>query len=349
MSFTISEMDIASASDAELAPLLEMFNTIELELFPRHVAMTVEEFRIFADNPSMEEIRLLVHDGDQLVATATLRHPNDGTNANVLSCSISVHRDHRRRGIGTQLLGLAVETAERKGRTDLQGFIFDTAPAGREFARAIGAELQLEHHENVVRVADLDRELLQSWVDQGPMRAPGYSIRMVEIWPEEMFPDIAHLFHVLERDMPVSPSFEPRVWDAEKVRELQDHYAEGVEAISVFAVHDESGRAVGMTDMIRRKTDPTTWMVSVTMVDPDHRGKSLGKWIKGALNLAALDGWEGGIYEETGNAFINEPMLAINHAMGFEHELTMTDCLLPVDRARSYLEGVRSEGSQEPR
>lgn len=337
MTFTVSEIDIAAATDAELAPLLELVNTIELEVHPRHVDMNAEEFRIFAGNPTMEEVRLLVHDGDQLVATASFRHPNDGTNPEVLSCAIRVHPDHRRRGIGTMLLRRAVEMADEKERPKLQGMIFDTAPAGYEFARAVGAEHQLEFHENVVKVADLDRELLQSWVDQGPTRAPGYSIQFVEIWPEEMFSDIAHLFHVLERDMPVSPSFEPRVWDAERVREMQDHYAEGVDAISVFAIHDESGKAVGMTDMIRRKSDPTTWMVSVTMVDPDHRGKSLGKWVKGAANLAALDQWDGGVYEETGNAFINEPMLAINHAMGFEHELTMTDCLLSVETARTYL------------
>ena len=338
MTFDISETDVATASDAELTAVLEVVNANDRELNPRHVDLTADDFRMFANNPGMKEMRLVVRDEDVIVATGTLRHPDDGTNPDVLQCSIRVLPDHRRRGIGTLLLRRATEVAEEKGRTKLQGFVFDTAPAGGEFARVIGAEKQLEFHENVVRVGDLDPELLQSWVDQGPKRAPGYTIRLVEAWPEEMLSDIAYLFHVLERDMPMSPTFEPREWNAERVREVQEHYAKGVDAISVFAIHDESGRAVGMTDMIRRKTDPTTWMVSVTMVDPDHRGRSLGKWIKGAANLAALDRWEGGVYEETGNAFINEPMLAINHAMGFEHERTMTDILLPVDRARVYLE-----------
>lgn len=339
MTFTISEMDLASTSDADLAPLLDLVNTIELELHPRHVDMTSDELRMFADNPVMEDKRVLVHDGETLVATASLSHPNDGTSPDVIRCAIRVLPEHRRRGIGTMLLKHAVDVADQKGRTQLQGFVFDTVPSGREFAVATGADQQLDYHENVVKVADLDRSLLQSWVDQGPARAPGYSIQLMEVWPDEMFADIAYLFHVLERDMPMSPDFEPREWNADRVRELQDHYADGVDAISVLAIHDESGSAVGMTDMIRRKTDPTTWMVNVTMVDPEHRGKSLGKWIKGAANLAALDRWEGGVYEETGNAFINEPMLAINHAMGFEHELTMTGFLLPVDRARAYLEG----------
>jgi hypothetical protein len=37
-------------------------------------------------------------------------------------------------------------------------------------------------------------------------------------------------------------------------------------------------------------------------------------------------------------------MLAINQAMGFEHELTMTDCLLSVEDARTYL-NTRTQGS----
>jgi GNAT superfamily N-acetyltransferase len=338
LTVTIGEIDVRSATDSDLAPLVSLANIVEAEIHPRHVDTTTEEFRMFADHPGMEEVRLVAHDEGVMVATATVSHPDDGTSPDVLRTAIMVLPGYRRRGIGRSLLGHAVEIAEQKGRAALQGFAFDTVPPGLEFARALEAEQQLEYHENVLRVADLDRSLLESWVDQGPGRAPGYSVELVEVWPEEMFADIAHLFHVLERDMPMSPDFEPRRWDADRVREIQDHYADGVDAISALAIHEESGRAVGMTDMIRRKTDPTTWMVTVTMVDPEHRGRSLGKWIKGAANLAALDRWEGGVYEETGNAFINEPMLAINHAMGFEHELTMTGFLLPVDRAREHIE-----------
>lgn len=274
----------------------------------------------------------------RIAAVAAFRYPDDGTSPDTLRCEIGVLPGDRRRGIGTMLLGKGVELATDLGRKSLQGFVFDTAPSGREFARRIGAEEKLDFHENVLRIADLDQELLRSWVDKGRDHASGYSVRLIEgLWPESLFEDIAHLYHVLERDMPMSDTFEPAEWDAQRVGELQDHYAVTFDSLSTIAVHVETGRAVGMSDMIRRKTDPTTWIVTTTMVDPDHRGKSLGKWLKGAINLAALDRWKGGIYAETGNAFINEPMLAINRAMGFEHELTMTDCSVDVDAARTYL------------
>ena len=339
MTLTVSEADIQTMSDDELVPLLAAMNVLDRESYPRHTDLTIEDMRMFDHSPGMVQQRLLVHDGADLAATAVFRHTEDGTNPDVLMVGIRVMPEHRRRGIATMLLARAVTVANAMGRDKLQGFILDTVPAGHEFVSAVGGEELLDFHENVMRVDALDRGLLQSWVDQGPERGHGYSVRLVEgDWPEELFDDIAHLFHVLERDMPRSASFEPREWNAERVREIQDHYAAGVDALSVFVYDDATGVAVGMTDMIRRKTDPSTWIVTSTMVDPDHRGHSLGKWIKGLINLTALEKWEGGIYTETGNAFTNEPMLAINHAMGFTHELTMTDCLLTVGQARTYLD-----------
>ncbi|HXV70303.1 MAG TPA: GNAT family N-acetyltransferase [Acidimicrobiia bacterium] len=339
MSYEISEVDYHDLSDEQFQEVVDVANALDAEAFPRHVENTAEEMRIYTESPGMTHHRFLAHDGGQLVALANFRYPNDGTNAETLLCHIRVLPDHRRQGIATELLTRGVELASQLERKTLQGVISDTVPAGKAFVSAIGARETLHFHENVVRIDDLDLQLLQRWVDQGPERAPGYSIRLIDgLWPEEFLDDIAHLFFVLERDMPTSEVWEPREWNAERVSELQDHYAKSVDSLSTLAIEDSTGRVVGMSDMIRRKTDPTTWMVTTTMVDPEHRGKSLGKWVKGAINLAALERWDGGIYQETGNAFINEPMLAINRAMGFEHELTMTDCLLDIEDARSYLE-----------
>ena len=338
MSYTISEVSLDDLSEEQFGNVVTVANALDAEAFPRHVDNTAEELRIYMNSPGMTQHRFLVHENDQLVALASFRYPDDGTNPDTLSCQIRVIPAHRRQGIATSLLARAVDLASDIGRKILQGFIFDTVPASRAFVQAIGATETLDFHENVVRIADLDVALLQNWVDEGPERAPGYSVDLIEgLWPEKYFDDIAHLFYVLERDMPTSDAFEPREWNAERISELQDHYAKGVDSLSTMAIHDESGRVVGMSDMIRRRVDPTTWIVTTTVVDPEHRGRALGKWVKGAINLAALERWEGGVYQETGNAFVNEPMLAINRAMGFEHELTMTDCLLTVEDAKTYL------------
>jgi GNAT superfamily N-acetyltransferase len=115
------------------------------------------------------------------------------------------------------------------------------------------------------------------------------------------------------------------------------NFLEGVDLLSAIAVEDESGEPVGLSQLGKRHSDDTTWFVTTTMVDPDHRGHALGKWLKAAACLEALERWPRPIWMETGNAFTNEPMLGINHAMGFAHEFTMSEVEVGVDRVDTYL------------
>jgi GNAT superfamily N-acetyltransferase len=216
--------------------------------------------------------------------------------------------------------------------------MFDTVPAADAFLTAIGGQRTLEHHLNSLRIADLDLDLLEQWVDEGPQLAPAYSVRVFEgNFPSEYLDGMAHLYLVLERDMPTPDGLEPREWTPELVHDFMEHFLQGTEALSAIAVKDDTGEVAGMSQLIRRTADPTTWHVTTTMVDPEHRGHSLGKWVKGAVNLEALTRWPGGEYQETGNASTNAAMLAINHAMGFEHELTEAEVEITVDQVESYL------------
>jgi GNAT superfamily N-acetyltransferase len=338
MGYRFDEVDVDSMTDDELTPVLKRVNEAQSERAPRAVDLTVEELRTFNSFPGIIKRQFLVFVSDMFVGHCEGRYAADGTNPDTLRCQIQVWPEFRRQGAGTAMLDHITGIARNLERGKLLTVIFDTVPAGAAFAQAVGGIERRQTHENILRIADLDRDLLQEWVDAGPERAPGYTVRVTEgDWPDDLFKDIAYLFHVLERDMPMSEGQEPRIWDADVVRDLQDHFSKDVDAIWAMAFDDRTGKAVGMSELIRRRKDPTTWEVTTTMVDPDHRGKSIGKWLKGAVNLQALESWPGGVYQETGNAFTNEPMLAINHAMGFEHEFTITDVEIPVDNALAYL------------
>ncbi|HET8740067.1 MAG TPA: GNAT family N-acetyltransferase [Acidimicrobiia bacterium] len=337
--YTFEEVKVAQASDEELTPILARVNEVNREIRPRSVDMTLDELRMFAGFPGTVESRFLTRDGTgEVVGTCETHYSADGTNPETLRCGIFVWPEFRRAGAGTAMLGHIARIGKELARTKLLSYHFDTVPAGGAFAAAIGATEGRKTHENVLHIADLDAGLMQRWVEEGDRNAPGYTVRVTEgDWPEELFEDIANLLLILERDMPRSDGQAPRNWDAELVRELQEQFKDGVDVIWGMAFDGSSGKAVGMSEMFRRKTDPTTWIVTTTMVDPDHRGKSIGKWLKGAVNLAALEAWPEGIYEETANAFSNDAMLAINHAMGFRHEMTTIDVEITVDRALAWV------------
>ncbi|MDX1468820.1 MAG: GNAT family N-acetyltransferase [Acidimicrobiia bacterium] len=331
--YTLREFQIDELDEEELARFVAFNNVLGAEAQPRHVDLTPEEFVIFTGSPGQVRKRFMVLDDEKKpVAHLQTSYSDDGSSPNILQTRLGVLPEHRRNGIGTALLVKAATAAKEMERPKLSAFHFDTVPAGKAFADYFGATPQLDFHSNAVKVADLDLDLLQSWVDQGPNRAPGYSVRVIEgVYPDELLEGMAHLYFILERDMPHPDNWEPREWTAELVKQMADHYHQGSDSITAIAIHDDSGAPVGMSQLVKRRTDPKTWFVSTTMVDPEHRGLALGKWVKGAVNLAALERWPAAEWQETGNAFTNEAMLGINHAMGFRHEFTMTDVEFDVD------------------
>ena len=339
LGYSLTEYEVEALEDDELQTFVELSNVFSREREPRHIDITAKEYVIFSNSPGRVRRRFVAKDSEgQPAAFLAVTHSDDGTSPNILGTSIDVVLEHRRKAVGSALLEKAAKIAVEMKRPLLSLFYFDTVPAGGAFADAIGAKTELEFHSNVVKVPDLDTNLLEEWFEQGPERAPGYSVIVAEgAYPDELLEGMAHLYLVLERDMPHPDTWEPREWSGEFVKQMMEHYLQGTDALTAIAIHNESGVPAGMSQLIRRHSDHTTWIVSTTMVDPDHRGFALGKWVKAAVNLDALERWPGAEWQETGNAFTNEAMLGINHAMGFEHEFTMTDAEVNVAQVENYL------------
>lgn len=344
MSYAIEEYALDALTDDELRPIVDLVNLFGEEREPRHVAMTVEEYRVFGDAPGQKRRQWVVrHAAGQPIALTNTTYPDDGTNPDLLRTGISVAPDHRHEGIGTLLLSHVVEIAEDLGRHILSGVVFDTVDSGGAFARNLGATETMEFHMNSLHLPTLNLDLLREWSGDGTRRAPGYSLRLVEgDWPAELLEGMAHLYHVLERDMPTPQSWEPHEWTADRVEQMQAHYSQGMESLSTFAIRDEDEQLAGMSQLVRRHADPSTWLVTTTMVDPEHRGRALGKWLKAAVCLEAVERWPDGGWMETGNAFTNEAMLGINLAMGFQPEYTMTDVEVDLETVQAYLDRRRT-------
>lgn len=341
MTFRISDLDLDQLTDVELEPLTGLANELRQEQQPRSKALSIEEFRVFSNFPGSIRRRRAAYTADgQIAALLSTSFPDDGTNPGVLSVDIKVARQHRRRGLATQLLAVAAETAEELGRSKITGSVFDTVPAALAFSDAVGASGVLEMHMNSLAIPDLDIGLLKRWVDEGPRRAPDYSVEIIEgDWPDDLIERMGRLFYILERDSPTPEGYEPREWSPDRIRQMQQMFAASTDGLLAVAIHTASGEPVGMSHLLRRNNDPTTWQVTFTIVDDLHRGHALGKWVKGAVNVAALERWEGGEYAETTNAYTNEAMLGINHEMGFSHEYTMTEVEASLETVRSYLSG----------
>ena len=134
---------------------------------------------------------------------------------------------------------------------------------------------------------------------------------------------------MLEQDAPMPEGREPRQWTGDMVKVMVEHMTELVEVSTAAAIHRESGTIVGLSQLIRPKGAPQTIITTWTVVDREHRGHALGKWLKSAVILHGLERWPEADDIETMNAFSNEAMLGINHEIGFEHEFTVRTYRVP--------------------
>lgn len=325
--YTTAAVEIEDLTDEELLPIVGLINGVQAEGQPRFTPLSIDDYRLSATSPTRVAKRRVVSApaGNPIALLQTHYSAND-SNPHMIRVDISVHPDHRRKGIATSLLNSAVASAKEAGRSMMTGFILSTVPAASAFADHIGAKQTIHFHESVLRMKDLNRALLEQWKSKGQDRAPGYTVKVFEgAYRPEILESMANLYRILERDSPHPEGQEPSEWTADLVDAEMNHYLEIGDSLTAIAIRIDNNELVGMSQLFRRASNPQTWNVTRTMVDPAHRGHALGKWLKAEVNLEALARWPGVTHQETGNAFGNEAMLAINREMGFRPELTMTE------------------------
>jgi hypothetical protein len=120
-------------------------------------------------------------------------------------------------------------------------------------------------------------------------------------------------------DAPRDAGVEHAVWDAARIRRLENLAAEyGLTQYSVVARHDATGDLAAITQILTDPGAPGFGFQQLTAVLPVHRGHRLGLLVKVAmLELLAEEAPEVDRIP-TDNAGSNEYMIAINAQLGFE-------------------------------
>ena len=267
----------------------------------------------------------------------------------VLWTHVAVLPDARRQGLGRLLLDGAVAIAERRGLRLVTGRTKDNVPAGAAFCAAMQAELALVAEENRLDLRGADRALIDRWLADGARRAPAYRLLYVAgPTPPGLADEAAAALNIMN----TAPRENLDVSDTRMTPELLSQYDESASAIGAerrayYAVDEESGRFVGLTDITVRPELPDRVWVGDTAVDPAHRGQGLGKWLKAAMTRHILDDLPGVRWVITWNAGSNEPMLAINHDLGFRAVTVYTTWQVPATELRALL--AAGQSAREPR
>lgn len=261
-------------------------------------------------------------DGDEMLAGGFLEVPLED-NLDKGFVHVMVPPAHRRRGVGTLLLGHLAEAVRAHERTEL---LVETSYSFgdrhdhpyRRFAEKNGFQ---EVNVEVVRVLPLpvDDELLDRLGSEAAPHHEGYRVETIvgEV-PDAYLPSYCRLHNQLGVDAPTGDvDFEEESLTPETFRETEKRFAAaGTTRVSTVALLGDA-EVVAYTDLVVRAEETERANQWGTLVHRDHRGHRLGTAVKVA-NLRELRGRFPERSEVvTSNAEVNQNMVDINDRLGF--------------------------------
>ena len=261
----------------------------------------------------------------------------------MLAAEVAVLPGWRRRGLGRLLLDRAAGVAEQRGLRLVTGRTRDNVPSGAAFCARFGAEPAFVGQENRLDLRSVDRELVARWIADGPVRAPGYRLEFVAgRTPPELVDRVAEVLNVMntapreDLDMGDTPVTADLVRDNEEAV-----LAAGGQLWAFYVAETSSARYVGLTTIEIRPGTPDRVQVGDTGVDPAHRGRALGKWLKAAITERILAELPAVRWVITWNAGSNDAMLGINTELGFRTAALHTTWQIATDQLRTQLAAVQ--------
>ena len=148
--------DCKGASPAEYAALNRHTNRMRLERLPDDPPVPLEELiQNLQSIPSFVDVRLWAAwtpAQDEIAALANVSLLRLEENRHMASFDISVETEHRRQGLGRQMLHRIVEAAAADQRRLLMTDTSDRIPAGEAFMLRLGAKKGLEAHTNQLNI-----------------------------------------------------------------------------------------------------------------------------------------------------------------------------------------------------
>lgn len=320
--------EVGSGDDEVFVRCFEVWHLVEHELWPDRSGFSQRDFRAFHAHAGTSRRFTLLAARDEsgtVVGTGTMEFPLRD-NLHSAEVMVMVHPDHRRRHVGSALVERMAALGRAQGRRVLNALVdvpLAAAPThpSAAFARAVGFVATMPgNSRDLALPLDAGRlDELRATV-RGARNAADYrTFAFRAPWPEAYLEDQCELYRRMSTDEPAGDGGkEEEVWDRARVVESDELLAaRGVWKLAAVAEHVPSGRLVAVSELLVDPDAPAEAWQLETLVLPAHRGRRLGLAVKLA-NLDALAGAAPAVRRiTTGNAAVNDPMIAVNDMMGF--------------------------------
>jgi GNAT superfamily N-acetyltransferase len=243
-----------------------------------------------------------------------------GDELQLAEVDVLVIPSQRRKGVATALIAEVVPALVELGQTSILAYPCADLWSEEGFAlcEKYGLVRRQDERCSRARVADIDDNLMTSWIAEAATKAAGYRLEQWEgPCPEHLLPQWCAALAGME-DIPLDDiEYNPFTRSVDQQREAELALAaRGFVSYCTMAV-SATGEAAGMSELQLHPERPQIAHQSDTAVLRAHRGHGLGKWMKAANYRFARAAQPELDVIETENAQSNPWMLDINIAMGF--------------------------------
>jgi GNAT superfamily N-acetyltransferase len=314
----VREWDPRAAADGEIQSLVETVNAVLAEDLPDDPPWREAQVREYLAETMPGERRISWVAEDDRLAEGESRifaHVNLLLLGNIGVLEVLVHPRLRRRGLGRELVAVAVRRSYLEGFSSIGVEAIGDTPA-IAFYESMGFEKEYVETRSVLHLSKVD------WDTLGEMAngiSEGYR---VEYHPGGPPDDVieAYAQAKLEADDD-DPEMQPRSSDPQRLKDsLVTLHRRGLKPYIVLAVHQASGAVAGLTEVVVPAQHPERADQYDTIVARDHRGYGIDRAIKARM-LFELRAAEPGLLEvQTWNAQHNESMLKVNADLGFQSD-----------------------------
>jgi GNAT superfamily N-acetyltransferase len=257
-------------------------------------------------------------EGGRIVAASGCYLQRDQNLDNALGL-IYVLPDSRLRGLGRLVAQPMFDYIEDDHRIRFAVAIPTGSPV-EDLAKRAGMKDAYRERVSQLRLVDVDRDQLDRWIERARERASDYELVSFSTpVPAEYREQAVAIIDVMNTAPLEDFEEDPLVWTEEMQADLEAMETLKKRTVLTFvAVHKPSGVFAGYTNVAYQSLHPAMAHQWDTGVDPAHRNRGLGRWLKAAMLKQIMDKYPEVEIIETENAESNTPMLNINIELGFK-------------------------------
>ena len=313
-------VDVDPDDDGRLETLTRLVERARVHDDPGAFALHVEDLRDdarYGGDLNPDRFALLL-DGGEAVAHTWLHVPVRD-NLHLAEAGLTVDPAHRRRGVGSLLLGAVEERVRALGRTTLWVGTAADDVESQAFLTGHGFVLAGRDARRHQRLADVDPAEIDRLEREAAERTGAYTLeRLVPPYDDALLAQMVGVFAAMN-DAPMGTlTFEDEVYDVERLRAIERAMElRGARFRRVVARHRATGELTGQTALSVRPWAPHEAFQYDTGVAREHRGHRLGLALKIAMMRWLAEEEPRLQVVETWNNVDNLPMIKVNEALGY--------------------------------